>query len=115
MSRSAIPLNADSWPMGSSSGATPCPKVDRSWSSVRSKLARSEFRGPIGGLVIATGQTFPDAVAAGAAGFPVLLVPSTGPAPQVVTDALAALAPLGIIVMGGSRAVSDATLDSLGL
>ena len=54
-------------------------------------------------------------VAAGAAGYPVLLVPSTGPAPQVVRDALVALSPLGVIVMGGTAAVSEATLDSLGL
>lgn len=78
-------------------------------------LARQEFGSLIGGLVVATGDQFPDAVAAGAAGYPVLLVPSTGAAPAAVKAALDALAPLGVVVMGGPNAVSDATLASLGL
>ena len=78
-------------------------------------LARQEFGSLIGGLVIATGANFADAVAAGAAGFPVLLVPSTGAAPASVKAALDALAPLGVLVMGGPNAVSDTTLASLGL
>lgn len=81
-------------------------------------LATSQFakvNGSVAAVVIATGQNFPDAVAAGAAGLPVLLVPSTGSAPQVVKDALVALNPLGVIVMGGTGAVSQATLASLGL
>ena len=36
-----MPRNAASSPMGSSRGATPAPKRSRSWSRVRSKLARS--------------------------------------------------------------------------
>lgn len=78
-------------------------------------VARSEFGSLIGGLVIATGERFADAVAAGAAGFPVLLVPSSGSAPASVKSALDALRPLGVLVMGGPGAVSDATLASLGL
>jgi putative cell wall-binding protein len=78
-------------------------------------LARSEFGSLIGGLVIATGQAFPDAVAAGAAGYPILLVPSTGAAPAEVKAALDALKPLGVLVLGGPGAVSDTTLASLGL
>jgi putative cell wall-binding protein len=78
-------------------------------------VARSQFGTLIGGLVIATGERFADAVAAGAAGFPVLLVPSSGSAPGSVKAALDALAPLGILVMGGPGAVADATLASLGL
>jgi elongation factor G len=54
-------------------------------------------------------------VAAGAAGYPVLLVPPTGAVPQPVKDALAQLNPLGVIVMGGTGAVSAATLASMGL
>ena len=78
-------------------------------------IARSEFGSLIGGLVIATGERFADAVAAGAAGFPVLLVPSTGSAPTSVREALNALHPLGVLVMGGPGAVSDGVLASLGL
>jgi putative cell wall-binding protein len=77
------------------------------------KVARSEFGTLIGGVVVATGEAFPDAVAAGAAGFPVLLVPSTGEAPAEVKAALAALNPLGMLVLGGPGAVSDHTLASL--
>ena len=44
-----------------------------------------------------------------------LLVPSTGAAPQAVKDALGALNPLGVVVMGGTGAVSAETLTSLGL
>jgi putative cell wall-binding protein len=79
------------------------------------KLAQQEFGSLIGGLVVATGTAFPDAVAAGAAGYPILLVPSQGAAPASSKAALAALHPLGVIVMGGTNAVSDATLASLGL
>jgi putative cell wall-binding protein len=78
-------------------------------------VARSEFGSLVGGLVIATGQSFPDAVAAGAAAYPILLVPSTGAAPAEVKAALDALQPLGVLVLGGTGAVSDATLASLGL
>ncbi|MCU1498013.1 MAG: hypothetical protein JWM47_1966, partial [Acidimicrobiales bacterium] len=79
------------------------------------QLARQEFGTLVGGLVIATGQQFPDAVAAGAAGYPILLVPSTGPAPAEVKAALDALQPLGVLVLGGPGAVSAQTLASLGL
>jgi putative cell wall-binding protein len=98
------------------------PRVDRVAGNDRyataAAIATSEFakvNGSVAAAVIATGQNFPDAIAAGAAGFPVLLVPSTGNAPQVVRDALGVLNPLGVIVMGGTAAVSDATLASLGL
>jgi putative cell wall-binding protein len=77
------------------------------------RVARQEFSGTIGGVVVATGQQFPDAVAAGAAGFPILLVPSGGAAPAEVRDALQALNPLGVLVLGGQGAVPDQTLASL--
>lgn len=75
----------------------------------------AKVNGSVAAVVIATGQNFPDAIAAGAAGYPVLLVPSTGAAPQAVKDALAALNPLGVVVAGGTGAVSAETLASLGL
>jgi putative cell wall-binding protein len=79
------------------------------------QVARSEFGSLVGGVVIATGQQFPDAVAAGAAAHPILLVPSSGVAPAEVKAALDALKPLGVWVLGGPGAVADATLASLGL
>ncbi|MEA3020127.1 MAG: hypothetical protein QOI47_1651 [Actinomycetota bacterium] len=98
------------------------PRVDRVAGNDRyetaARLATSQFAsvsGSVAAVVIATGENYPDAIAAGAAGYPVLLVPSNGTAPQVVKDALSALKPLGIVVMGGTAAVSQATLASLGL
>ena len=78
-----------------------------------SMVAQQEFGTLIGGAVVATGDAFPDAVAAGAAGFPILLVPSNGEAPTEVRFALAALKPLSMLVLGGTSAVSDHTLASL--
>jgi putative cell wall-binding protein len=78
-------------------------------------VAQAEFPALVGGVVIATGQNFADAVAAGAAGYPILLVPSSGAAPESVKAALARLRPLGIVVVGGEGAVSGQTLASLGL
>ena len=75
----------------------------------------TKVNGSVAAVVIATGQNFPDAVAAGAAGYPVLLVPTNGAASQAVKDALSALNPLAVLVMGGTGAVSETTLDSLGL
>jgi putative cell wall-binding protein len=98
------------------------PRVDRVAGVDRyetaARIARSEFTkvdGSVAAAVVATGRTFPDAVTAGAAGHPVLLVPSTGPAPAVVKQALDALNPLGVLVLGGTSAVSQATVASLGL
>ena len=98
------------------------PRVDRIAGANRyetaAAIATSQFakvNGAVAAVVIATGQNFPDAIAAGGAGYPVLLVPSTGPAPQVVKDALGLLNPLAVVVMGGTAAVSEATLTSLGL
>lgn len=78
-------------------------------------LALAEFGPLVGGTVVATGASFADAVAAGAAGYPVLLVPPGDTAPAGVRDALSRLDPLGVLVTGGTRAVSDAEAASLGL
>jgi putative cell wall-binding protein len=98
------------------------PRVDRVAGNSRyetaAAVATSQFtkvNGSVAAVIIATGANFADAVAAGAAGYPVLLVPPTGAVPQPVKDALAQLNPLGVIVMGGTGAVSAATLASMGL
>lgn len=69
-----------------------------------------------GTVVIATGQNFPDALAAGPATKalgPVLLVSSTEVPPVVATE-LQRLAPSRIIIAGGPAVVSDAVADQLG-
>jgi putative cell wall-binding protein len=73
---------------------------------------------PGGGAVayVASGEAFPDALAAGAAaanvGAPLLLVGSTG-APPATTQALASLHPSEVRVLGGPAAVSDDVLAQL--
>lgn len=89
--------------------------VDRYETSAALAGEFTKVNGSVAAVVIATGQNFPDAVSAGAAGYPVLLVPTNGQASQTVKNALAALNPLAVLVMGGTGAVSEATLDSLGL
>lgn len=89
--------------------------VDRYETSAALAGEFTKVNGSVAAVVIATGQNFPDAVAAGAAGYPVLLVPTNGPASQSVKDALDALNPLAVLVMGGTAAVAQAALDSLGL
>jgi putative cell wall-binding protein len=67
-------------------------------------------------VVIATGENFPDALAAAplaaALGGPVLLTPSTT-LPQAVADEIARLGPSQIFVTGGPAAVSDAVVGQL--
>jgi len=78
-----------------------------------SEFAAAKVNGSVGAAIVATGRTFPDAVTAGAAGHPVLLVPPTGPIPPRVQQALSSLRPLSLVVMGGPGAVSDETLASI--
>ncbi|WP_066039454.1 cell wall-binding repeat-containing protein [Herbiconiux solani] len=66
---------------------------------------------------IATGETYPDAlsgaVAAGKDGGPVLLVPSTGPLPAVVSDELTRLGTTRVVILGGSNSVSSLVEEQL--
>ncbi|MBK9180678.1 MAG: cell wall-binding repeat-containing protein [Acidimicrobiales bacterium] len=68
-------------------------------------------------VFIASGENYPDAIAAGwisgVAGFPVLLVRRDS-IPTVTQNELARLAPPGIYVLGGTAAVSDAVFAQLG-
>jgi putative cell wall-binding protein len=69
-------------------------------------------------VYVATGLSFPDALAgaaaAGHAGAPLLLVPGRGTTvPPVVADELGALDPDKIIVLGGTGAVSGSILTKL--
>ncbi len=62
-------------------------------------------------VYIATGQNFPDALAgaalAGRDGAPLILVPTTGTLPAVVTTELQRLNPTTIVIFGGTGAVSE--------
>jgi putative cell wall-binding protein len=67
---------------------------------------------PLPVVYIASGENFPDGLAAGPAashfGGALLLVPSTGTLPTSVKNALNTLKPVKIVVVGGTASVSDA-------
>ena len=79
--------------------------------STAAAVATAEFTSPVAVAYIATGQNFPDALAgAAAAGSqhgPVLLIDSVGDTiPTATQDALTALHPAHIVVLGGTGVVS---------
>jgi PKD repeat protein len=74
-------------------------------------VATAEFTSPVAVAYIATAQNFPDALAgaaaAGSQGGPVLLIDSvTNTIPTATQNALAALHPAHIVVLGGTGVVS---------
>ena len=79
-------------------------------------VALDTFPDGAGSIVLATGQTFADALAAnglaGALGAPILLT-TTDELPEVTEEALTTLGPDTIYVMGGTAAVSQAVEDGL--
>ena len=79
-------------------------------------IAQDAFDAPVPIAYVATGLNFPDALAAaaaaGAQGGPVLLT-RLGDLPGETRDALVALAPDKIVVVGGINAVSTAVEDEL--
>ncbi len=68
--------------------------------------------GPGDPLWVATGTNFPDALAAGACGCPLLLVPPSG-VPASVAAAIGALRPSRATIVGGTAAVPAATFDQI--
>ena len=80
-------------------------------------VAANTFRPEAETVYVATGAGFADALAGGAAaalgGAPVLLVERDA-VPQDTVSALSRLAPRGIVVLGGSAAVSDTVVAALG-
>ncbi|GAA2240165.1 glycosyl hydrolase family 8 [Herbiconiux moechotypicola] len=85
--------------------------------AVSASVATTFFESPVDSAWVASGEVFPDALAgsaaAGAEGAPVLLT-AGGSVPAPVTEALRALSPDGIRVLGGPRTVTDPTLKALG-
>ena len=69
-------------------------------------------------VYVADGALFPDALTGGPAAAeqhgPLLLVPPSGSLPKSVTDALTALKPARIVVVGGTASVSSGVLVQLG-
>lgn len=80
------------------------------------EISRSHFAPGAPVAYVATGRSFPDALAAGAAAAaskgPVLLV-DTNAIPAAAHAELSRLAPQRIVVVGGSGVVSDAVLNGL--
>jgi putative cell wall-binding protein len=76
-------------------------------------LAEAEFPGPLGGTVIASGVAFPDAVVAGAAGYPLVLAPPSPAGDPRVREGLDRLAPQGSLVVGGPATLSDAAVHAI--
>lgn len=77
-------------------------------------IAQDTFRSPPSTVYVAAGATGPDAVAAGTVtDGPVLLVPGSGPLPDVVADELDRLAPDRLVVLGGPAAIDDDVVAEL--
>lgn len=81
------------------------------------QVSRATYPDGADTVYIATGENFPDALAAGPAtrigDGPLLFVSSTS-VPDVIRDEIARLAPTTIIVLGGPAVVSDAVAAQLG-
>ena len=79
-------------------------------------LARSAFPNGVSGAVIATGETFPDALAgsflAGYVNAPILLV-SQNDVPDATSTALAQLGVSTLVLLGGRAAISDSVAAEL--
>ncbi len=79
-------------------------------------LAAADVTATGGTVLVATGEDFPDALAAtpvaAHADAPVLLVRPDG-LPAATRDALVRLAPSQVVVLGGPEAVGDAVLDEI--
>lgn len=85
----------------------------RSRFETAAEVARREFDGVLGAVVVATGGSYADAVAAGAFGAPVLLVPRDGALPEATAALVAQRRPLSVTVVGGPGAVSEQMLGHL--
>ena len=84
-------------------------------------ISRAVFPAGVNKVYLATGLTFPDALAGAAAagrdGAPVLLVPGTGGAagvPEAVATELARLNPSEVIILGGTAAISAVVSTRVG-
>ncbi len=97
-------------------GSTPTRRAGADRYGTAAAVSAASFAAGVPAVYVATGENFPDALAAGpaaaAAGGPILLV-RAGSIPQATRDELARLAPQRIVVVGGSGVVSDAVAAGL--
>jgi putative cell wall-binding protein len=125
--RTALPALAALALVAGGSAATAAPSIqgaatattitkDRLWGTDRYKTAVAISKANFdstgqGWVVVASGQSFPDALGAGPLAAmlqaPLLLVPTTGTLPAAVATELARLKTQNIMVVGGPAAVSD--------
>ena len=75
-------------------------------------ISRTTFPDPVAEVVVTTAVDFPDALAAGPMGAPILLTPPDAVPPVVLTE-LARLDPDRIVVVGGEAAVGEAAVEDL--
>ena len=80
-------------------------------------ISKANFIAPQEWVVVASGQSFPDALGAGPmAAFlqaPLLLVPTAGTLPSAVATEIKRLQTKSIMIVGGPAAVSDGMVDQL--
>jgi subtilisin family serine protease len=78
------------------------------------KIAGKAFPSGASSVLIATGDNYPDALGAsalaGAYRAPILLVPTKGPVPKAVTDEIKTLGCRRVIILGGTGAVTNASV-----
>ncbi|MEY9908717.1 putative cell wall-binding protein [Catenulispora sp. MAP12-49] len=94
--------------------------ADRYGTAINVSQASFPKAGSASAVVLATGETFPDALAgaplANEKGGPLLLTPSKTADPAVIAEIHRVLAPGGkVYVLGGVNAVSDKVVSALGL
>ena len=80
------------------------------------EISKASYAGGLDGVVVATGENFPDALAgsalAGAVGGPILITRTESLPPQVAAE-LSRLNPPDIYVLGGPGAVSDGVFSTI--
>jgi putative cell wall-binding protein len=113
-SSALLSIGADAWSETLSSATASPPLVDVAGQDryeTAALVAEDKYPNGASRVYLATGQNFPDALAASSlSDGPILLVPSTGPVPSTVLAAVSALNPNDVVALGGPASVSDAVL-----
>lgn len=100
----------------SRSGAQPDRIAGADRFATAAAIARYQFGdGPVDSIFLARADDFADAVSGGSlTGGPVLLVPTCGDLPPIVSQTTAALDPARVVALGGTQAICDQVLDDVG-
>lgn len=101
--------------VATSAGAEPTPITGTSAADLTANIAAEAFADTADLVLVARDDAYADALSAGVlqADGPLLLVPSSGLLPSVVTEQLQRLMPSRIVVLGGAAAISEETVESL--